>query len=1627
MIIGSLEIEMMANMARLSQDMQVAKESVTSAMGAIESAVGMAQKALLGLAAGMTVNKFADLIQGAIEAQAELKKMSDRTGAAVESLSALKGVAKKSQTDFEDVGSGIQKLSKAMYAAQTGAGSQADAFAKLGISAKQVSANMSDPGQMMLLVAKQLDTFKDGAGKTALMMELFGKAGANLLPMMRDLAGQTELVGKVTKEQAEEAEKFVRLLGQYGAKWKEVYSVIATAVVPVLNDLFESLVKNGGIAKTVTDAVKELAASGKLREWAQTAKEGFDLLMAAMVPAAKVAGAYFALFTAAPAIFAAATAAVMPLVDALALYTFNVITGQAATIGFNTVLFGTSVSADLAAGSLTVLRLGANLLFAAFAGWEIGTYLRDNFVQARVAGLAFTGALLTGWENLKYGAEMAWEGIKFAAETALNVMKSIFADYLSGVAKGLSLVGAVDTSKQVNAYADSLRQGVAAQKSFADQTAGITASHKAAIAAIDDNITDLVRWELANDGASKNVVKSTKAAEQAKKDLGATAAAVTDKELAAMDALVKATESRIGVAKAQAASTEPLVEGEKKLAEVMALVLTGYSTAALARRQDDIAKLQEEIAIEKLTAARAADAAALQKYTSATQSNIEKLQEEAGVQNLNALALQKFTALRQIDKAASDAIFKTKTDEFGVTQKILAATPQMVEQILKQAQADKDLTKTLIDQVAAQKMIIQYDQDILKLKADSVIYLDSTAKELANLDIEAKKRKDLIGSITDEGEAIKANAKYNEWYQASLDKINADKLNGIWQSVDSTAHDTFVNIFNGGQDAFTKLRDTLKSTLLDLLYQMTVKKWIFEIFANVTGAGSAGGAAISALSGSGGASNTLSTLSNASTLNTLYNRGGAYLTQGTNYVGSVYNAITGQAASNVIGSSAASNLAVTQGGTQIGGSAGLGSGTSLGGASAADVTASGASSLSSSGQFLGMGPAGWIALGMIASASAYDQGFRSNSDAHGTTNPINYGLNAEDRLIGGPLGLDGKTSAILSGSALGALASYAVFGGQTLTPAGAFIAGSVGGTSNSLQTRVDTSEDHRGFLGTGAYTTLNSDYSAVDPAAGAYIDQAVKVVQASVKQYAGIIGLSADAIDSFTKNIEVSMSGLSAADQKKAIDAAIDGFMNDMVTSIYGTQLSALAVEGETSSTTLARVAVQFLNVNDALGLFGVKLLAVGINGATAADSLVKMMGGLQNFQALTADFEKNYLTGDQQRAATLSSISSTLQAGGVNVSAEQLGGMSRADVAAYVQTLDLTTAAGQKAYAAVMSVEGAFASLTPTLDAVGQAAAQAAQQNAQLMQSALANYGTSTEQRNFAIAQIQSGLTAGGVNLSADQIGSATRADARNLWQFFTDQKTEAGTKAAAAIMSQQDAFARLTASANGATNAIVGGGGVGGGGGGGGGSGSLISAFQSLTDAIFKEVERIKGLIVGNSDLGLAQAQGNFAIATAQARAGDQNAASALPGLSQAMLTLAESNAHSLNELNLIRAQTAQSLQTTGGILSSQYGLTIPSFDVGTNYIPHDMIAMLHEGEAVQPRAYNPAAGGSGGDSGGNNNSGLQTVLDAFDEKIDGLHKDIDAVRKEGKRTADVVETWNGTLVGTSGGVTYLQTKAV
>ena len=93
----------------------------------------------------------------------------------------------------------------------------------------------------------------------------------------------------------------------------------------------------------------------------------------------------------------------------------------------------------------------------------------------------------------------------------------------------------------------------------------------------------------------------------------------------------------------------------------------------------------------------------------------------------------------------------------------------------------------------------------------------------------------------------------------------------------------------------------------------------------------------------------------------------------------------------------------------------------------------------------------------------------------------------------------------------------------------------------------------------------------------------------------------------------------------------------------------------------------------------------------------------------------------------------------------------------------------------------------------------------------------------------------------------------------------------------------------------------------------------------------------------------------------------------------------------------------------LFTKYG--IPAFAVGTNYVPNDMLAQIHEGEAIVPKAYNPAAGG---DSNG-----------ALLNEMRAMRAEIAALRASAADTADNTKRTASTLVNVTRGGEAMQTQ--
>lgn len=145
------------------------------------------------------------LITSTISWAAAMDDAAERTGASVENLAGLARIAKISGSSLEEVEVGIIRLSKALAGADEEAKGAGHALAALKLDPEKLRA--MDSADALKSVADAMGQFKDGTGKTALAMDLFGKSGAKLLPILNDISEAQEISGKLTGEQAAAAEQ----------------------------------------------------------------------------------------------------------------------------------------------------------------------------------------------------------------------------------------------------------------------------------------------------------------------------------------------------------------------------------------------------------------------------------------------------------------------------------------------------------------------------------------------------------------------------------------------------------------------------------------------------------------------------------------------------------------------------------------------------------------------------------------------------------------------------------------------------------------------------------------------------------------------------------------------------------------------------------------------------------------------------------------------------------------------------------------------------------------------------------------------------------------------------------------------------------------------------------------------------------------------------------------------------------------------------------------------------------------------------------------------------------------------------------------------------------------------------
>jgi len=239
----------------------------TAGLGRLQASATALSGALGGIAAGGFVGTLGAMVRSTINLADELNKLGQRTGIAVESLSAIRNAAELADVSTEEFTTGIRKLNLALIEAQDGTTRTAAIFRALGVDTTR-GAEVALRG-----ISAAFAQLPDGAAKAAVATEIFGRAGEKLIPLLN---GGTSALDQARAS----AERFGTLIGGRLAADAEAFNDNLTKLrqsasalgVAAANQLVPSLV-------TISDNLVRARDRGNL--FIQTLREIDKLVISA--------------------------------------------------------------------------------------------------------------------------------------------------------------------------------------------------------------------------------------------------------------------------------------------------------------------------------------------------------------------------------------------------------------------------------------------------------------------------------------------------------------------------------------------------------------------------------------------------------------------------------------------------------------------------------------------------------------------------------------------------------------------------------------------------------------------------------------------------------------------------------------------------------------------------------------------------------------------------------------------------------------------------------------------------------------------------------------------------------------------------------------------------------------------------------------------------------------------------------------------------------------------------------------------------------------------------------------------------------------------------------------------------
>jgi hypothetical protein len=194
-VIDQLIVQFSADFKELSRELNKAQGETSRAMRGMEGAlkpIGAAFRALGAVAAAAGVALSVDFARRTLDAAGGIGELAEQLGVSTENLQSYQFAAAQAGVESSELEAGLARLTRTLGDAAAGEATAVKAFRNLGVGVLDAQGKIRDTDTVIADIADRLAAIDDPAKRAAVVVDLFGKSGQRLLPLLSQGAAGLE-------------------------------------------------------------------------------------------------------------------------------------------------------------------------------------------------------------------------------------------------------------------------------------------------------------------------------------------------------------------------------------------------------------------------------------------------------------------------------------------------------------------------------------------------------------------------------------------------------------------------------------------------------------------------------------------------------------------------------------------------------------------------------------------------------------------------------------------------------------------------------------------------------------------------------------------------------------------------------------------------------------------------------------------------------------------------------------------------------------------------------------------------------------------------------------------------------------------------------------------------------------------------------------------------------------------------------------------------------------------------------------------------------------------------------------------------------------------------------------------